>query len=195
MSFPGESNGNPLQCSCRENPRDGVAWWAAVYGLAQSRTWLKWLSSSSSELPEWAVIENMPANVGDTRDVGSIPGSGRSPGIRNDNPFQYRCLENSTGKGASRATVHGVAKESDTTKHAHMCLGCAWIDRAIWCPRWLMVFIKQRQECGCCTLENVIFHCQGYKPKHTSRTSLCPLTLIPTLHERALLRTGQNSTH
>ena len=38
---------NPLQCSCLENPRDGGAWWAAVYGVAQSRTWLKWLSSSS----------------------------------------------------------------------------------------------------------------------------------------------------
>ena len=45
----GEGNGNPLQCSCLENPRDGGAWWAAVYGVAQSRTWLKWLSSSSSK--------------------------------------------------------------------------------------------------------------------------------------------------
>ena len=43
----GEGNGNPLQCSCLENPRDGGAWWAAVYGVAQSRTWLKRLSSSS----------------------------------------------------------------------------------------------------------------------------------------------------
>ena len=44
----GEGNGNTLQCSCLENPRDGGAWWAAVYGVATSRTWLKWLSSSSS---------------------------------------------------------------------------------------------------------------------------------------------------
>ena len=43
-----EGNGNPLQCSCLENPRDGGAWWAAVYGVAQSRTRLKRLSSSSS---------------------------------------------------------------------------------------------------------------------------------------------------
>ena len=42
-------NGNPLQCSCLENPRDSRAWWAAVYGVTQSRTRLKWLSSSSSE--------------------------------------------------------------------------------------------------------------------------------------------------
>ena len=45
LSCIGEGNGNPLQCSCLENPRDGGAWWAAVYGVAQSRTWLKWLSS------------------------------------------------------------------------------------------------------------------------------------------------------
>ena len=44
----GEGNGNPLQCSCLENPRDGGAWWAAVYGVAQSQTSLKQLSSSSS---------------------------------------------------------------------------------------------------------------------------------------------------
>ena len=44
----GEGNGNPLQCSCLENPRDGGAWWAAVYGVAQSRTRLRRLSSSSS---------------------------------------------------------------------------------------------------------------------------------------------------
>ena len=48
LSRIGEGNGNPLQCSCLENPRDGGAWWAAVYGVAQSRTRLKRLSSSSS---------------------------------------------------------------------------------------------------------------------------------------------------
>ena len=47
LSCIGEGNGNPLQCSCLENPRDGGAGWAAVYGVAQSRTQLKWLSSSS----------------------------------------------------------------------------------------------------------------------------------------------------
>ena len=48
LSCIGEGNGNPLQCSCLENPRDGGAWWAAVSGVAQSWTWLKRLSSSSS---------------------------------------------------------------------------------------------------------------------------------------------------
>ena len=49
LSCTGEGNGNPFQCSCLENPRDGGAWWAAVYGVAQSRTQLKRLSSSSSQ--------------------------------------------------------------------------------------------------------------------------------------------------
>ena len=48
LSCVGEGNGNPLQCSCLENPRDREAWWAAIYGVAQSRTWLKWLSNSNS---------------------------------------------------------------------------------------------------------------------------------------------------
>ena len=46
LSCIGEGNGNPLQCSCLENPKDGRAWWAAIYGVAQSWTRLKWLSSS-----------------------------------------------------------------------------------------------------------------------------------------------------
>ena len=48
LSRIGEGNGNPLQCSCLESPRVRGAWWAAIYGVAQSRTWLKRLSSSSS---------------------------------------------------------------------------------------------------------------------------------------------------
>ena len=48
LSCTGEGKGNPLQCSCLENPRDGGAWWPALYGVARSRTRLKRLSSSSS---------------------------------------------------------------------------------------------------------------------------------------------------
>ena len=48
LSCIGEGNGNPLQCSCLENPRDGGAWWAAIYGVTQRQTRLKRLSSSSS---------------------------------------------------------------------------------------------------------------------------------------------------
>ena len=50
LSCIGEGNGNPLQCSCLENPRDRGAWWAAIYGVSQSQTWLKQLSSSSNEI-------------------------------------------------------------------------------------------------------------------------------------------------
>ena len=52
LSYIGEGNGNPLQYSCLENPRDRGAWWAAVYGIAQSRTRLMRLSSSSSSSGE-----------------------------------------------------------------------------------------------------------------------------------------------
>ena len=78
LSCIGEGKGNPLQCSCLENPRDHGAWWAAVYGVTQSRTRLKQLSSSSS----WEVrasqvalvVKNPLANAGDIRDEGWIPG-------------------------------------------------------------------------------------------------------------------------
>ena len=56
------------------------------------------------------VVKNQPASAGDTRDMGSIPGSGRSPGVGNDYPLQYPGLENPMGRGAWQATVHGVAK-------------------------------------------------------------------------------------
>ena len=72
LSCIGEGNGNPLQYSCLENPRDGGAWWAAVYGVAQSWTLLKRLSSSR-DFPGGPVVKNLPASEGDT---GSIPGLG-----------------------------------------------------------------------------------------------------------------------
>ena len=55
LSCIGEGNGNPLRCSYLENPRDGGAWWAAVYGISQSLTRLKRLSSSSSSTTPWTV--------------------------------------------------------------------------------------------------------------------------------------------
>ena len=62
--------------------------------------------------PGGSVVKNLPTNAGD---MGSIPGSGRSPGGGNGNPFQYSCLENPMDREAWRATVHVVAKELDTT--------------------------------------------------------------------------------
>ena len=65
------------------------------------------------------MVKTLPANAGGTRDLSSIPGSGRSPGGGNGNPLQYSCLENSMDRGAWCPTVRGVAKESDTTEHTH----------------------------------------------------------------------------
>ena len=94
LSCIGEGNGKPLQCSCLENPRDGEAWWAAVYGVAQSRTRLKWLSSSRSR-----------RRLGFNPWVRKIPWRRKWPSTP-----KYNCLENSMGSGTWWATVHGVAK-------------------------------------------------------------------------------------
>ena len=56
------------------------------------------------------VVKNPPADAGDIRDTGSIPGLGRSPGERNGNPLQYSCLENPMDRGDWQATVHRIAK-------------------------------------------------------------------------------------
>ena len=84
------------------------------------------------------VVKNLPANVGSTRDPGSIPESGRSPGGGNDYPLQYSCLGNPTDRGAWRATVHGVAKSqtrlSELSAHtllAHLLHVCCLI---LLCP-------------------------------------------------------------
>ena len=62
------------------------------------------------------VVKNLSANAGDPRDVGSILGSGRSPGEGNGNPLQYSFLENPMDRGAWQATVHGVAKNQTQLK-------------------------------------------------------------------------------
>ena len=80
LSRIGEGNGNPLQCSCLENPRDGGAWRAAISGVAQSRTRLTRLSSSSSTckgFPGSSVGKESTCNA---VNPGSIPGWGRFPG-------------------------------------------------------------------------------------------------------------------
>ena len=56
------------------------------------------------------VVKNLPTSAGDIRDVGWIPGSGRSPGGRHSNPLQCSCLENPMDGGACQAIIHGVAK-------------------------------------------------------------------------------------
>ena len=103
LSCTGEGNVNPLQCSCLENPRDRGAWWAAIYGAAQSQTRLTWRSSSSTNLDG----KEPACNAGD---LGLIPGSGRSLREGNGCSLQYSCLENPMDRGAWWATVHRVAK-------------------------------------------------------------------------------------
>ena len=66
------------------------------------------------DFPGGSVVKNLPANVGDT---GSIPGSGRSPGGGNDNPFQYSCLKNLMDRGAWQATVQRVTKSQTQLSH------------------------------------------------------------------------------
>ena len=73
------------------------------------------ISYAVSSLLFWAsqmalVVKNTPANVGDSRDVGLIPGSRRSPGGGNGNPLQYPQLENPMDRGAQQVTIHGVKK-------------------------------------------------------------------------------------
>ena len=62
------------------------------------------------------VVKNLPANAGDARDTGSIPGSGRSPGAGLSNPLQYSCLENPMDRAACWATVNSVAKSQTRLK-------------------------------------------------------------------------------
>ena len=131
--FPrGEGNGNPLQCSCLENPMDRGAWWAAVYGVAQSRTRPKRLSSSSSssssnlDLGEgngnplqcsclenpmdrvawWAAVHRVSQSRTRLKQL-SMHGC---TGEGNGNPFQYSCLENPRDRGAWWAAVYGAAQ-------------------------------------------------------------------------------------
>ena len=120
LSFIGEGNGTPLQCSCLENPRDRGAWWAAVYGFAQSRTRLKRLSSSSSSHPTpvrlpgkscgrrslvgcspWGCYES------DTTEQLHFHFSLSFIGEGNGNPLQCSCLEDPRDGGAWWAAIYG----------------------------------------------------------------------------------------
>jgi len=68
------------------------------------------------------VVKNLPAKAGDKRDMGSIPRSGRSPGIGSDNSLQNSCLGNPMERGAWQATVHGVTKDgTQLSTHTHTC--------------------------------------------------------------------------
>ena len=84
--------------------------------------------------PGGTVVKNPPANTGDTREAGSIPGLGRSPGVGNGNPLQYSCLENSVDRGDWWATVYVVTKSrtqlsdwaQQLTIHIQHCISLKW---------------------------------------------------------------------
>ena len=78
--------------------------WGSDNGIINTAVWV---------FPGVSAVKNLPASAGD---LGSIPGSGRSPGEGNGNPVQYSCLGHPMDRGAWWATVHGVTKESDTTE-------------------------------------------------------------------------------
>ena len=80
-------------------------WW--MYDSCKKNSDFTYIILFLKGLPRWLSEKNPPANAGD---MGSIPGSGRSPGEGNGNPLQYSCLESSMERGAWRATVHRVAK-------------------------------------------------------------------------------------
>ena len=70
------------------------------------------------------MVKNLPANAGNVRDTGLIPGSGISPGVGSGNPFQYSCLENPMDRGVWWATVHGVTKSGTRlSTHTHVLNG------------------------------------------------------------------------
>ena len=144
LSRIGEGNGNPLQYSCLENPRDGGAWWAAVYGVTQSWTQLKWLSSSShlqcrrSQFDSWVrkscwrrdrlptpVFLGFPCGSAGKEStcnmgyLGLIPGLGRFPGEGKGYPLQYSGLEKSMDY-----IVHAVTKSQTGLCDFHFQFTC-----------------------------------------------------------------------
>ena len=111
----GEGNGNPLQCSCLQNPRDGGApVGCRLWGRTESDTTERLSSGRYKEgFPQWLSSTESACEAGDK---GSIPGSGRSPGVGNVSLLQYSCLENPLDRGAWWATAHKSRKGSDTTE-------------------------------------------------------------------------------
>ena len=127
LSCTGEGNGNPLQCSCLENPRDGGAWWASVYGVAQSQTRLKRLSSSSSSssvcvtrvwlfATPWTIARQAPLSMKFSRQdywsglpflsPGDLPDPGiepRSPAVQADSLY---CLSHQQSPRKTRFYPH-----------------------------------------------------------------------------------------
>ena len=113
---PGEGNGNPLQDTCLRNSMDRGTWWATIHEVTVRHDWA--INSFTFKSLYWDAFLVGVIYCGEwfsdgcqfSRDMGSIPGLGRSPGEGNGNPLQYYCLENPMDRGAWWAIVHGVTK-------------------------------------------------------------------------------------
>ena len=94
------------------------------------------------------VVKNLPANTGDVRDVGLIPGSGRSLGGGQGNPLQYSWLENPMDRGAWQTTVHGVAKSQTQLKRlsTHM-VSLQTVNVHLWSDLTIFFFLDSRRLC------------------------------------------------
>ena len=77
------------------------------------------------------MVKNLPANAGHVRDVGLIPGLGRSPGEGHGNPLQYSCLENPMDRGAWRATAHRVAKSWTPLSNFTLFINCCLVSQKV----------------------------------------------------------------
>ena len=82
--------------------------------------------------PGGAIVKKQSTNAGNARDMGSIPGLGRSPAAGYGNPLQYSCLENPMDRGAWQATVHGVTKQTWLSDWTHTWLEINWLPFNIW---------------------------------------------------------------
>jgi len=126
LSCIGEGNGNPLQCSCLENPKDGGAWWAAVYGVAQSWTRLKRISSSSSKLAKGlpgGSVGKEPTCQYETQEMW-VPSLGFEDLLEiikgQPAPVFQGSLQSFMSKGAWEATVTGVTvRQTHMSEHTH----------------------------------------------------------------------------
>ena len=123
LSHIGEGNGNPLQCSCLENPKDGGAWWTAVYGVAQSRTPLKRLSSSSKYLSNRNPISKVKEKW-----RGRIKKKKYWPRIQQDSVFDFR-LKQLSPKYIRKKTIpkHERVKLKPFRRklHREICYRCS----------------------------------------------------------------------
>ena len=116
LSCIGEGNGNPLQGSCLENPRNGGAWWEAIYGVTQTRTWLRRLSSSSRYwLGNWSVSHRTPATLWCATSPFSwlLPPNTKISTVQRAKNFLFVYLSRSILQGAMRDKVNGFWKDKD----------------------------------------------------------------------------------